>query len=197
MSRYDGKDVYCYDNSNVLINKLNITDEKELEEKERKISLLNTILLYEEVDIQKIKFDIKFYKQIHKTLFNDIYPFAGNFRNIVLSKGNSRFCEPQYIDLNIKRIFKELKSDNFLYNLKKEVFIEKIAYYYSELNAIHAYREGNGRTNRIFLDLLAKKNEHDLGIENWKTKEQLNAMIDSMKGDNKKLVNLLKKHLVK
>ena len=67
MSRYDGKDVYCYDNSNVLINKLNITDEKELEEKERKISLLNTILLYEEVDIQKIKFDIKFYKQIHKT----------------------------------------------------------------------------------------------------------------------------------
>ena len=156
MDKYDGKDIYCYENTNVLINKLDIRDEKELTVKERKLTTLNTIKIYNDFNIEKIKFNLEFYKHIHKTLFFEIYPFAGKYRNIVLIKGATRFCEPQYIESYLKNIFKELKNELFFENVSKELLVERIAYYYSELNAVHPYREGNGRTNRIFIDLLSK-----------------------------------------
>lgn len=195
MDKYTGKDFYCYDGTDVLINKFNLKDAVQLEEKERKISLLNTIEIYNSIRLNQIKLDLKFYKKIHKVLFNDIYNFAGKFRNIVLIKGNTRFCEPMYIENNLKALFKKLNADKYLENLVINDFVERIAYYYSELNAIHPFREGNGRTNRIFIDILAKSNNYNLHIEKWNEKEQVKAVIESINGKDKKLVALISKHI--
>lgn len=132
MDKYTGKDFYCYDGTDVLINKFNLKDAVRLEEKERKISLLNTIEIYNSIRLNQIKLDLKFYKKIHKVMFNDIYNFAGKFRNIVLIKGNTRFCEPMYIENNLKALFKQLNADKYLQNLVINDFVERIAYYYSE-----------------------------------------------------------------
>lgn len=191
MNKYDGKDIYCYKDTNVLINKFNIKEEKQLEDKERKITLLNTIALYKDVKIEDVDFNIDFYKYIHSFLFQEIYDFAGKFRNIVLIKGNTRFCEPQYIEANLQKIFEELKEEKYLLDLKKKIFISRIAYYYTELNAIHPFREGNGRTNRIFIDLLAKKNNYDIGVDKWDSNMQIEAMIESIYDSNNKLINLI------
>lgn len=195
MDKYTGKDFYCYDGTDVLINKFNLIDAVQLEEKERKISMLNTIEIYNSIRLNQIKLDLKFYKKIHKVLFNDIYNFAGKFRNIVLIKGNTRFCEPMYIENSLKALFKQLNADKYLQNLVINDFVERIAYYYSELNAIHPFREGNGRTNRIFIDILAKSNNYNLHIEKWNEKEQVEAMIESINGKDKKLVALISKHI--
>ena len=195
MDKYTGKDFYCYNGTDVLINKFNLKDAVQLEEKERKISLLNTIEIYNSIKLNQIKFDLKFYKKIHKVLFNDIYNFAGMFRNIVLIKGNTRFCEPMYIENNLKALFKQLNADKYLQNLVINDYVERIAYYYSELNVIHPFREGNGRTNRIFIDILAKSNNYNLHIEKWNEKEQVEAMIESINGKDKKLVALISKHI--
>ena len=88
MDKYEGKDIYCYENTNVLINKLDIRDEKELTVKERKLTTLNTIKIYNDFNIEKIKFNLDFYKHIHKILFFEIYPFAGKYRN------NEVFSDP-------------------------------------------------------------------------------------------------------
>lgn len=168
--------IYCYPNSNVLVNKLNIHDNKKLEKIERKLVLLK---LYELRQNKKIgNFDIMHFISIHKFLFDDIYPFAGKLRTEDIAKDNFRFAKWEYIEEQLKELLEKLSKDN-LDNLTKEQMSKKLAYYMSELNVLHPFREGNGRTIREFIRELAFKHGYYFEIKEVSPEEMLLACIQS------------------
>lgn len=180
--------IYCYKDSDVLVNKFDIHDNKKLEEIERKIVLAK---LYELRQNHQIgNFDISHFVGIHKFLFEDIYPFAGLFRNENIAKGNFSFAEWEYIEDELKKLLDKLKEENYLQNLDRDTFIKRLSYYMAELNVLHPFREGNGRTIREFIRQLAYKNGYVLNLKNINPKEMLHACIRSVV-DTTQLENII------
>lgn len=101
-------------------------------------------------------------KLLHKKLFERIYSFAGEIRDVSLMKENTRFCEPQYINTNLNKLIEEFKLEDEWSDIK--VAAEKLAYYKIELNMIHPFREGNGRTIRLIVREIAKLKGYE-----WRT----------------------------
>ena len=170
--------IYCYKDSDVLVNKFDIHDNKKLEEIERKIVLAK---LYELRQNRQIgNFDISHFVGIHKFLFEDIYPFAGLFRNENIAKGNFSFAEWEYIEDELKKLLDQLKDENYLQNLDRDTFIKRLSYYMAELNVLHPFREGNGRTTREFIRQLALKNGYTLNLTKVSAKTILEACMISV-----------------
>ena len=138
---------YCYDDSDILVNKLSTQDYTTLENVERTLTTYNLSKLH--LDPIKGNFDIEHYLAIHKFLFDYIYDFAGELRLENMCKDNTPFCRPEYIHKYLKYLL--LEMGNKSKNIKSEEhLIEFLAYYYSEINMVHPFREGNGRTEREF-----------------------------------------------
>lgn len=152
--QYAHDSYYCYESSNVLKNKLGICDSKLLEEKERKIAGLRYIELFQ--NIPKGEMNFNYLLKIHKFLFQDIYTWAGKIRTVDIAKGNM-FCNSRFIYSNATEIFNNLKKEHFLQDLSANELSVKIAYYFSEINALHPFREGNGRTQRAYFSILAQR----------------------------------------
>ena len=131
----------------MLENKLGITSEVELAKEEERITKLKALELF---DTNKInEFEIGTYKglsSIHNYLFSDIYDFAGKMRNVNIAKGNFRFAPVMYLEEVLKKI-DEMPQSNFDDIIKK----------YVEMNVAHPFREGNGRSTRIWLDMILKR----------------------------------------
>ncbi len=139
----------------MLKNKLNITSSSELKRVEERITKNNIIELWESglLDYQKIG-SFEQLRYIHERTFEDIYDFAGKIREVNLAKDNFQFANVQYLEESIEKV--ELMPQS---NLKE--IIDK----YSEMNIVHPFREGNGRTTRLWLDSILKK---ELGkVVNW------------------------------
>ena len=179
---------YCYESSEVLINKLNIKDAKKLSIYEAKITAAKSLSLRQKGITGS--FDKKHFLEIHKYLFEDIYPFAGKLREENISKGAFRFAMYEYIEQELDRLLNNLKQENYLQGLSKEELAKKLAYYLSELNVLHPFREGNGRTEREFIRQLALKNGYVLNLKKVKPKEMLEACIESVI-DTTKLENII------
>lgn len=179
---------YCYKNSNVLINKLDIHNEKVLQKFEAKITAAKLLALRKKGIIGN--FDTQHLIDIHTYLFEDIYPFAGKFRNENIAKGVFRFAEFEYIEPELERLLNELKSENYLEGLSKKDLTQRLAYYLSELNVLHPFREGNGRTIREFIRELALKNGYVLNLSNVSPSDFLKASIKSIV-DTTDLSNLI------
>ena len=131
----------------MLDNKLGITNELELAKEEGKITKLKALELFDSNKINE--FEVGTYKglsSIHNYLFSDIYDFAGKMRNVNIAKGNFRFAPVMYLEEVLKKI-DEMPQDNFDDIIKK----------YVEMNVAHPFREGNGRSTRIWLDMILKK----------------------------------------
>ena len=158
----------------VLENKLNITDQIELNKIEEKISKQKAKQLFDSGDINKI--DVGTFKglsQIHKYLFGDIYDFAGKIRDVNISKHNFRFAPLIYLKASLENIEK-MPQNNY------EQIVEK----YVEMNIAHPFREGNGRATRIWLDLILKKEINKIIDWNLVDKEEyLSAMERSVVKD--------------
>lgn len=184
--KYDSE--YCYPNTNVLINKLNIQVNKLLSEAERKIISKRQ----SELQVKPIKgnFDLVHLQKIHKHIFRDIYPFAGGLRNVNISKGDI-FCLPQHIPMYADSIFSKLKKEQFLENMELEKISERLAYYLGEINALHPFREGNGRTQREFINTLAHHNGYDIDFTKMSQSQMINASIESIQTANNKLLEEL------
>ena len=134
-------------NKMVLENKLNITDPAELAREEERLSKIKAKEMFETGFLDKLEEGtFKSLKQIHKYLFEDIYDFAGELRKVNIAKGNFRFTPLAYLEEAIKNIEK-MPQETF------DEIIEK----YVEMNIAHPFREGNGRSTRIWLDLILKK----------------------------------------
>lgn len=175
----DYQSIYCYDGTDVLINKFDITDQSLLDKIEADITRKNIALL----NMRPItgKFDLKHLQNIHKAIFKDIYPFAGQIRSESISKGNTMFAMPQYINQCSEDLFKKLKKDNLLKEkLDVNEFSQKIAYYMSEINIIHPFREGNGRATREFIRTLGIKCGYSIQWSRITKNELITASIRSV-----------------
>ena len=152
---------YTYKNSTVLKNKLNITTEEKLKEYETKIVALKLASI-DKADFKKT-YDEEHLKAIHKYLFEDVYDFAGQYRLENITKDNFIFSQYQYIDENIKEVFKKTNIQS-LEDLPFEQLIIKLSDFMTDLNVLHPFREGNGRATREFIREFLDK----LGFEiNW------------------------------
>ncbi len=175
MVDHTGYDVtYCYANSNVLKNKLEIKDSGTLLIAEREYSSLR---LYE-LQTHPIKgsFDLQHLQKIHNYMFQDVYEWAGKLRTVEIAKGNM-FCSCNYITSYSEQIFRALQKDKYLIGMPKGKVIEKVAYYLGEINAMHPFREGNGRTQREFISSLAKLNGYELNFDKVNEKQMIEASI--------------------
>ncbi|MGM9937188.1 MAG: Fic/DOC family protein [Candidatus Ornithomonoglobus sp.] len=165
-SKYDvyttTQSIYCYPDSNVLRNRLNIRDKDELSSVEHEVSFVRIIELAENPILGK--FTKHHLMQIHKYIFHDIYRFAGHFRRENISKGTTQFLPHTLIERDLTKLFSQLKEEHLLSGLDKQAFAERLSYFMAELNVIHPFREGNGRATREFFRLLALHNNYLL---NW------------------------------
>ena len=192
---YETRDsIYCYKGSNVLINKLNIHDNKILKQAEEKIVATKLFILRQNTMIKN--FDVNHFKGIHKFLFEDIYPFAGKFRTENIAKGFFSFAEWEFIEDELSNLLKKLNASNNLKNLKRDEFVKAIAYYLSELNVLHPFREGNGRTIREFIRELCYVNDYLFDLQKIEPEDFLNACIKSVV-DTSELEKLIDESLVK
>lgn len=132
---------YSYENSDVLINYLDIHNTKDLLHYEAKITAAKSLGLRQKGITGN--FDKGHYLSIHQYLFEDIYPFAGKLREENIGKGEFRFAQWEYIEQELDRLLEQLKQENFLEGVGKEQLAKRLAYYLSELNVLHPFREGN------------------------------------------------------
>jgi len=143
-----GNDSYCYENSDVLINLLDIKDGPLLHEAERDISNVNA----DTIEFSPPPYDLKYLQAIHRMLFQEIYSWAGELRTVDISKADTRFCTVRRIEKESDKIFCRLKEENHLTSLPRDELVQKSAEYYGDINMIHPFREGNGRAQRILFE---------------------------------------------
>lgn len=124
-------------------------------------------------------FDASHFQAIHRHLFQDVYDWAGERRTIRLFKDGSPFCYPDSFDQELHRLFEWLSDRHYLSGLAPEAFASSAAHFLSELNAIHLFREGNGRAQTAFLAMLAAQAGHPLAFGKLDPEAWMQAMIMS------------------
>jgi cell filamentation protein len=184
---YDAiEDPYTYKNSTVLVNKLDLQNQADLDAFEAEISSARS-----EEPLPDGSTDFEHYKAIHHHLFQDVYHWAGQVRTVRIAKGGNPFCFPENIEGQATRLFDSLRSANYFRNLDAQTFAKKAAHFLAELNAIHAFRDGNGRSQLTFFALLAEYAGYPLRIEKLNPEEMLAAMIASFDGDERRLADVI------
>ena len=190
----DGDAKYCYPKSNVLINKLGIRDLNTLHEAERDYSSVRQA----ELLMQGVTgdFSLEHLCAIHKQLFQDVYSWAGEIRSVDISKGTI-FCLVQFIEEQFAYLYRKLKNENFLEDITdKRTMSIRLAYYLAEINMIHPFREGNGRTQRIYAEQLCMKNgRFELDFTEVTKEEMIEASVASANDSNDLLERLIYKCL--
>jgi cell filamentation protein len=184
---YDAaEDPYTYPGSTVLKNRLDLRDQKTLDDFEAEISYARS-----QEPLPTGQLDFTHYKAIHHHLFQDVYDWAGRARTVRISKDGSPFCFPENIESQASLLFDALRRESFLVDLDAKSFSEKAAHFLAELNAIHAFREGNGRAQTTFLALLAIEAGHGSNHEKLDPDRWLHAMIASFDGDEAPLATAI------
>jgi cell filamentation protein len=151
MDKYGvGQDIYCYPDSDVLINLLDLRDELDLFDAERDLSLLAA----EQIDFAAPPYNLAYLQAIHRQLFQDIYPWAGEIRRVDIAKDTTRFCTATRIQAEGDKLFAQLAQQNYFADLALPDLINAAAEFYVELNMLHPFREGNGRSQRILFEHL-------------------------------------------
>ena len=156
---------YFYEGTDVLKNKLDIRDDDLLFAAEKDLTSLRKFEL--EKSPVKGDYDFKHLCDIHRYLFQDVYEWAGEPRTVDMVKGSTIFCSYRMIAERAETAFNFLKEDKFLQGMDQEEFTGKVCLYMAEVNLIHAFREGNGRTQREFFEQLANQAGYEIGIEKW------------------------------
>lgn len=187
---------YCYPGTNVLKNKLDIRDLDRLHEAERDYSSVR------QAELSNMgvtgDFSFKHLCSIHKQLFQDVYSLAGKTRTVDISKGTI-FCLVQFIESQFDDLYRKLKKENFLADIADEKEMGKrLAFYLGELNMIHPFREGNGRTQRIFIEQLCLNNgRFEIDFTEITKEEMIAASVRSANASNDMLEELIEKCLIK
>lgn len=167
---------YCYPHSDVLMNKLGIQDAEELKKAEREI----TSLRLANARVYKIRgqFDLQHLKDIHKYIFQDVYDWAREIRWVNIAKGNM-FCNYPFIEANAESLFTKLKKEKYLKETPEQDMPIRLAYYLSEINVIHPFREGNGRSQRLWIEYLAEENGYSVDFSEVTAEEMIQASAEA------------------
>lgn len=152
-SRYgSGSSRYCYEGTEVLINHYDIKEDKQLQIMETLLSIQRLSELQEKP--VKGYFDLRHLLRIHEYIFRDLYPFAGELRTENITKDGFSFAQARFIPRAAEELFDQLMTESFE-TMNVEELSRKLAYYLAELNVLHPFREGNGRSLREFIRCLA------------------------------------------
>lgn len=181
-------DPYTDPVTGVLLNKLGLGTAAELEAAEREITHAALILLGESP--VHPGYDLPHLCAIHRRIFGDIYDWAGQIRTVAIAKG-SLFCLPQCMETSAAEIFRALHSENFLRDLDREAFVARLAYYMGEVNAVHPFREGNGRTQRAFFEQLAREAGYTLAWQRLDAGRNIEGSAAIMAGDTEPMRKML------
>jgi len=195
MSRYDADDTYCYPGTDVLRNKAEITTAEDLDAYEGELSTLRSIEILENPTAGQ--FDLAHLQRIHLALFQDVYDWAGKIRTVDISRGNSRFANVRFIESAANDIFNKLARENWLRGLDADTLSKRLAHYLSEINALHPFREGNGRVQRIFISQLSQSAGYQLDYSDLEQEQIYRAMELAFNGDESILANLILERLEK
>ncbi len=183
----------CYEGTTCLINKLNIRDAEKLAQVEAGITFAKAVSL--EKNPIKGNFDLEHYCAIHRYLFEDIYEWAGKLREVEMSKKGTSFAKAETLPSMCTACFNRLHRLSYFRNLKFSEFAENIADLYSSLNLLHPFREGNGRTLRIFIAQLIRFGGYDIDFSLMDTDELMIATIHAAHGVNDYLIDLFSAHI--
>jgi fido (protein-threonine AMPylation protein) len=118
-------------------------------------------------------------RRIHHFLFQDVYAWAGEFRTVPIAKGDSFFARPEHIGSELQKLFHQLAGERCLRGNDSKVFCERAAYYLGEINALHPFREGNGRAQREFIRELALQASFEVSWDLVTQEEMLAASVAS------------------
>ena len=160
-----GQDSYCYPGSTVLRNKLDIRDDSTLNDAEQQLSAVAAAT----IEFSPPPYNLASLQKIHRTLFSDLYEWAGELRTVGISKQDTRFCQPNYMEKEAGKIFKGMALANWFEGMSRSDLIVAVADAYSALNVVHPFREGNGRTQRILFEHLVMNAGFEIswwGVEN-------------------------------
>jgi cell filamentation protein len=171
-------DPYAYKGSTCLKNRLGLRDPDVLQAFELEMSSLRAA-----EPLPTGGFGPAHYKRVHWHIFRDVYTWAGRYRTVRTAKGGNWFCFPEYIGSQMDLLFARLQTPSFLPSVDGEAFISEAAIFLSELNAIHPFREGNGRAQLTFVHLIALRAGHPMQLGRIKPQTFLPAMIQSFDGD--------------
>jgi len=186
-------DPYLDPESGVLLNLAGIRDAMVLERFEAEMSVLRQM----ELSRQQVggDFDLPYLKAIHRHLFQDVYEWAGETRTVDIAKGGSRFGSYHFIESYLGSIFSKLAEERKTWDrsVKGVELSGRIAAYLGEINAVHPFREGNGRTQRIFIGKLAAAHGRVIYWDKMTPGEMLEASIASFRGNNDLLRYLIQR----
>jgi cell filamentation protein len=181
-------DPYCYPGTSVLKNRLGLREQARLDAYEKEVTSTRA-----DADMPAGRLSYRHYRAIHRHLFQDVYPWAGRVRTVRISKGGGNaFCYPEHIDREMKRLFVDLKKQRFLRRLSVPEFAEGAAHLLAEVNAIHPFREGNGRTQLSFLKILADRAGHPMAWSVAAHASILSATVRSFGGDEGPLASIIR-----
>lgn len=183
--------VYCYPDTSILINRLDIHDKDKLFTAETSLVAVRLYQLYQ--NPVKGKFDYDHLCHIHQHIFQDLYSWAGKTRTVNIAK-TSLFCLVQFIQSYADSIFPAYFNDCMQAKDKPEEFIHVFTAHYADLNALHPFREGNGRSQREYCRELCLKCGYAFDLRHTNHEEMLSASIESLdKGSNAGLEAIFKK----
>jgi cell filamentation protein len=181
-------DPYVYPGTDVLRNMRGIRDGEELEELETHLTFLRSLQLAPEPIVGK--YDLAHLRAFHRYLFAALYEWAGELRTVVLAK-TDLFCLPEHIASYGAEIFGRFAEEDRLADLDRETFIDRLAHYLGEVNALHPFRDGNGRAQRAFFAQLASDAGYRLDWQLVDPRRNTDASVAAMQGDEAPMRALL------
>lgn len=178
-SAYDAfDDPYCYRGSFVLKNKAGIRAADRLERFEVEMTTLRALETR-----PSGKFGAAHYRAVHRHLFRDVYAWAGRYRTVRTSKGGNVFCYPEHIASQMDKLFARLQQPQFRGAAPAREFIAAGASFLAELNAIHAFRDGNGRAQLSFMHSVSIRAGHEFDLSKIRQRAFMKAIISSFHGE--------------
>ncbi|MBB4642715.1 Fic/DOC family protein [Rhizorhapis suberifaciens] len=153
-------DPYAYPGTETFRNRLGITDENSLTEAERRLTLARS------AEAGRLTFPATAdgYRALHKHLFQDLYEWAGQDRTVNIAKGGSSFAAVPYVARELDKLFTDMSATNDFRGLPRDEFFDRLGNHINEINAIHPFREGNGRTMRQHAAQIARDAGHPIRI---------------------------------
>lgn len=175
----DGRDPYLYPGLNVMRNRLGIRQAERLAQAAYELTALRAATL----PLGPSARGLPHLCAIHRHLYQDVFDWAGEIREIDIYQGDTRFCHFAYIEKEGNALMQDLEDEAYLVGLNPEEFVARLSHYYCEINVLHPFRIGNGIAQRIFFEQLAihagyQLNWRDIDPEAWAQANQCGAMGD-------------------
>ena len=182
------EDPYVYPGTTVLRNHRGIRTQTELTAVEAEV----TAYALAQLASRRIPggYDLRHMQAFHRAIFGDLYRWAGELRTVAIAK-TGLFCLPEHITTYANDLFARLAAEQHLRWMDRETFVDRLTYFAGEINALHPFRDGNGRTQRAFLGQLARDADHHISWSRLDRHRNIEAFAASLNGDDAPLRELL------